>query len=102
MDLQLTANQQRLQHRCRELAADFATRSAAHDHDAGHPIENYERLREEGFLALTVGKGRSAYSVDRSSTFGLLLLPGVGYATAPLVGRFVDRRRLRIAILTIS
>jgi hypothetical protein len=36
--------------------------------------------------------------------FGLLLLPGVGigYATAPLVGRFVDRRRLRIAILTIS
>jgi uncharacterized membrane protein YfcA len=37
-------------------------------------------------------------------TVGLLLLPGVGigYATAPLVGRFVDRRRLRIAILTIS
>jgi uncharacterized protein len=35
---------------------------------------------------------------------GLLLLPGVGigYATAPLVGRFLDRRRLRIAILTIS
>lgn len=37
-------------------------------------------------------------------TVGLLLLPGVGigYATAPLAGRFVDRRRLRIAILTIS
>jgi hypothetical protein len=37
--------------------------------------------------------------------FGLLLLPGVGigYATALLlVGRFLDRRRLRIAILTIS
>jgi hypothetical protein len=35
---------------------------------------------------------------------GLLLLPGVGigYATAPLVARFLDRRRLRIAILTIS
>jgi uncharacterized protein len=35
---------------------------------------------------------------------GLLLLPGVGigYATAPLVGRFLDRRRLRIAIVTIS
>ena len=56
MDFQLTANQQRLQHRCRELAADFARRSAAHDRDASHPIENYERLREEGFLALTVGK----------------------------------------------
>ena len=49
VDFQLTANQQRLQHRCRELAADFARRSAAHDRDASHPIENYERLREEGF-----------------------------------------------------
>lgn len=35
---------------------------------------------------------------------GLLLLPGVGIgcAIAPLVARFLDRRRLRIAILTIS
>jgi uncharacterized membrane protein YfcA len=35
---------------------------------------------------------------------GLMLLPGVGigYATAPFVARFVDRRRLRIAILIIS
>jgi uncharacterized membrane protein YfcA len=35
---------------------------------------------------------------------GLLLLPGVGigYATAPLVARFLDRGRLRVAILTIS
>jgi alkylation response protein AidB-like acyl-CoA dehydrogenase len=56
VDFQLTANQQHLQHRCHELAADFAGRSAAHDRDASHPIENYERLRREGFLALTVGK----------------------------------------------
>ncbi len=35
---------------------------------------------------------------------GLLLLPGVGigYVTAPLFARFLDRRRLRIAILTIA
>jgi uncharacterized membrane protein YfcA len=35
---------------------------------------------------------------------GLLLLPGigVGYATAPLVARFLDRKRLRIAILIVS
>jgi hypothetical protein len=39
-------------------------------------------------------------STDRR--FGLLPGVGIGYATAPLVGRFVDRRRLRIAILTIS
>src|SRR5262249_4629386 len=56
LDFQLTSEQQRLQNICRELAADFATRAAAHDRDASHPVENYERLREEGFLALTVGK----------------------------------------------
>jgi hypothetical protein len=40
----------------------------------------------------------------RELALGLLLLPGVciGYAIAPLVGRFLDRGRLRIAILTIS
>ena len=56
MDFQLTPEQQRLQNKCRELAADFATRSATHDREASHPIENYDRLREEGFLALTVKK----------------------------------------------
>jgi uncharacterized membrane protein YfcA len=37
-------------------------------------------------------------------TLGLLLLPGIGIgcAIAPLVARFLDRGRLRIAILTIS
>jgi uncharacterized protein len=37
-------------------------------------------------------------------TLGLLMLPGVGigYAIAPLVARFLDRQRLRAAILTIS
>jgi hypothetical protein len=38
VDFQLTAEQRRLQHKCRELAADFATRSAAHERDAnGYP-----------------------------------------------------------------
>jgi alkylation response protein AidB-like acyl-CoA dehydrogenase len=56
VDFQLTPEQQRLQKKCRELAADFATRSATHDREASHPIENYERLRDEGFLALTIHK----------------------------------------------
>ena len=56
MDFALSAEQQRLQQKCRELADDFATRAALHDRDASHPIENYERLRDEGFLALTVGR----------------------------------------------
>jgi alkylation response protein AidB-like acyl-CoA dehydrogenase len=56
LDFRLTSEQQCLQNKCRELAADFATRAATHDRDASHPIENYDRLREEGFLALTIGK----------------------------------------------
>jgi alkylation response protein AidB-like acyl-CoA dehydrogenase len=50
----LSEAQQRLQQRCLALAADFATRSSIHDRDASHPTENYDRLRAEGFLALTV------------------------------------------------
>ena len=56
MDFRLTEDQERLRQRCLTLAADFATRSAEHDRDASHPTENYDRLRAEGFLALTVDK----------------------------------------------
>ena len=56
MDFELTPEQRRLRQKCLELADDFATRSATHDREASHPIENYDRLREEGFLALTVGR----------------------------------------------
>ena len=75
MDFQLTPEQQRLQHKCRELAADFATRSAAHDREASHPIENYDRLREEGFLALTIGKewgGLGASLLDHTIAYETL------------------------------
>ncbi|MGD0429729.1 MAG: acyl-CoA dehydrogenase family protein [Acetobacteraceae bacterium] len=56
MDFKLTAEQKHLRDRCLKLAADFATRSSAHDRDASHPTENYDRLRQEGFLHLTVPK----------------------------------------------
>src|SRR6266545_2099817 len=36
------------------LAADFATRAAAHDRDASFPFENFEALRDAGLLNLTV------------------------------------------------
>ena len=58
MDFNFTPEQRLLRQKCLELAADFATRSAAHDREASHPIENYQRLRDEGFLALTVGRER--------------------------------------------
>jgi alkylation response protein AidB-like acyl-CoA dehydrogenase len=54
VDFRLTEDQIRLQGRCRELAADFATRSAEHDREGSHPSENYELLRAEGFCALNV------------------------------------------------
>jgi alkylation response protein AidB-like acyl-CoA dehydrogenase len=71
----LTDDQQRLQQRCLELAADFATRAAAHDREASHPIENYQRLRDEGFLALTVPRelgGAGASFLDHTIAFEAL------------------------------
>ena len=56
MDFRVTEEHRRLQQRCRDLAADFATRSAEHDRAASHPAENYRRLRDEGFLELNVPK----------------------------------------------
>jgi alkylation response protein AidB-like acyl-CoA dehydrogenase len=58
VDFRLSEEQQGLQEKCRELAADFATRSARHDRDASHPIENHQCLRDEGFLALSVARER--------------------------------------------
>lgn len=54
MDFEIPEDARRLRQRCQELAADFATRATAHDREASHPSENYDRLRQEGFLALSV------------------------------------------------
>jgi alkylation response protein AidB-like acyl-CoA dehydrogenase len=75
MDFALTADQRHLQQRCLELAADFATRSAQHDRDGSHPTENYDRLRSEGFLALTIGKewgGRGASFLEHTIAYEAL------------------------------
>ncbi len=75
MDFALTANQRHLQQHCLELAADFATRSAEHDRAGSHPTENYDRLRAEGFLELTIGKewgGRDASFLDHTIAYEAL------------------------------
>jgi alkylation response protein AidB-like acyl-CoA dehydrogenase len=54
VDFQISEEQQRIVQRCQELAADFATRSARHDREASHPLENYEILRSEGFYEFNV------------------------------------------------
>ena len=75
MDFALTPEQRRLQQQCLQLAADFATCAAAHDRAASHPVENYERLRDEGFLALTVGRewgGAGASFLDHTIAYEAL------------------------------
>ena len=45
------------------------------DRDASHPVENYQRLREEGFLALTIGKqwgGQGASLLDHTLAYEAL------------------------------
>jgi alkylation response protein AidB-like acyl-CoA dehydrogenase len=64
VDFQITEPQQHLRQRCLELAADFATRAGEHDRDASHPIENYDRLRAEGFLALTIPRSLGGQGCD--------------------------------------
>jgi alkylation response protein AidB-like acyl-CoA dehydrogenase len=56
VDFAITKEQQELQRRCRELAAEFATRAMDHDRNGSPPTENYDRLRREGFLELSVPK----------------------------------------------
>src|SRR5262245_6907013 len=56
MDFAISSEQRDLQRRCRAVATEFATRSMAHDRDASRPTENYDRLRREGFLELSVPK----------------------------------------------
>jgi alkylation response protein AidB-like acyl-CoA dehydrogenase len=56
VDFQISEEQRHIVERCRELAADFATRTAQHDRDASHPLENYAILRDEGFYEFNVPK----------------------------------------------
>jgi alkylation response protein AidB-like acyl-CoA dehydrogenase len=64
VDFRITEQQERLRQKCLALAADFATRSADHDRDASHPVENYDRLRAEGFLALTIDRSLGGLGFD--------------------------------------
>jgi alkylation response protein AidB-like acyl-CoA dehydrogenase len=75
MDFALSAYQRNLRSRCLELAVDFASRAADHDRDGSHPIENYDRLRAEGFLELTIGKewgGAGASFLDHTIAYEAL------------------------------
>jgi alkylation response protein AidB-like acyl-CoA dehydrogenase len=63
MDFQITKDHEQLRQRCRQLAADFATRAATHDREASHPTENYAILQKEGFYALNVPQDLGGWGV---------------------------------------
>jgi alkylation response protein AidB-like acyl-CoA dehydrogenase len=54
VDFTLTDAQRDLQATCRELAAGFAARAAAHDADGTSPRENYADLRDAGLYGMLV------------------------------------------------
>src|SRR5919106_160882 len=54
MEQCLTPRQRGLVELAARLADEFAERAGEHDRDGSFPFENYERMREEGYLGLTV------------------------------------------------
>lgn len=54
MEQCLTPRQREIVDLAGRLADEFAERAAEHDRDGSFPFENYERMREEGYLGLTV------------------------------------------------
>lgn len=64
----LTARQREIIDLAAGLASEFAERAPEHDRDASFPFENYERMRETGYLGLTVpeelgGMGAGLYEL---------------------------------------
>src|SRR5918999_3195963 len=54
MEQCLTPRQRELVDLAGRLADEFAERAPEHDRDGSFPFENYDRMREEGYLGLTV------------------------------------------------
>ncbi len=52
--------------RAQELARDFSGRAEQHDREGSFPFENFEELREAGFLKLTVPQSHGGYEVPLS------------------------------------
>jgi alkylation response protein AidB-like acyl-CoA dehydrogenase len=64
----LTTRQSEIVELAAGLASEFAERAPEHDRDASFPFENYERMREAGYLGLTVpeelgGMGAGLYEL---------------------------------------
>lgn len=76
MDFRLSQEDQALVDRARLLASEFATRAREYDEAAAFPEKDFERLRAEGYLALTVPEelgGRGLWQGGRFLPFYLVL-----------------------------
>lgn len=76
MDFSLSATDQALVDRAKALAQEFATRAREYDDAASFPAEDFERLREEGFLTLAVPRelgGHGMWDANRFATYYLIL-----------------------------
>ena len=50
--------------RARDLAVRFAARAARHDREGSFPFENFEELRDAGFMRLTVPRTHGGYEAS--------------------------------------
>lgn len=76
VDFSLSAEDERLVATARKLAAEFAPRAREYDEAAAFPARNFERLREEGFLALAVPKelgGHGMWQAGRYVPYYMIL-----------------------------
>jgi alkylation response protein AidB-like acyl-CoA dehydrogenase len=71
--------------KARLLAADFATRAAAHDRDASFPFENFQQLFDAGLLALTVPRERGGLGAGMLESTRVLNQIARGCASTALV-----------------
>ena len=67
MDFSFSAEEQRLIERAKALAAEFAPRARGYDEAAAFPAEDFARLRDEGFLALTVPRALGGHGLGLTS-----------------------------------
>ncbi len=69
MDFTLSTEDQQLVKRAGELAREFATRAKDYDDDSSFPKEDFERLREEGYLSLAVPVDLGGHGMWQGSRF---------------------------------
>lgn len=71
VDFTLTPDQQAWIERAERLASDFATRARQFDESGAFPAENFDALREEGFLKLSVPREFGGFG-DMASGYAFL------------------------------